>query len=152
VLACLAAYWLLVATEGAYLGAKAVALMYDWIADRYDAMKEFDPRLEEMCLSRPFLSVLPDRPASLVLDVATRTGRVPMLLLETATFNGRIVGLDYARRVLSRAASKAAGYPDRLALIWQNPCSCLSQMLALTLSPVWKHWNSCRNRNRCWRR
>jgi SAM-dependent methyltransferase len=113
-------YWLLITTEGTYLGARVVAMLYNWIARRYDAMKQFDPRFEEVFLTRPALAALKGRPAPLVLDVATGTGRVPALLLAAPTFNGRLVGLDYSRKMLREAARKIAPYPGRAALVWRD--------------------------------
>ena len=58
--------------------------------------------------------------APLVLDVATGTGRLPLALLETPTFNGRVWGLDLSRKMLGVAAAKLAGYGDRARLLWQE--------------------------------
>jgi len=119
-LAGLALYWLLITTEGTYLGPKVVALLYNGVAQRYDRIKEFDPQLEETFLTRPLLRALRDRPSPLVLDVATGTGRIPALLLGAAAFDGRVIGLDYARKMLAVATEKTAGYPGRVAFIWQD--------------------------------
>ena len=113
-------YWLLIATEGTYLGAHVVAILYNWVAGRYDTMKRFDPRMEEIFLVRPMLSALQGRPDPLVLDVATGTGRVPALLLAEPDFSGRVVGLDFAREMLAVAAGKTAGHGSRITYIWQN--------------------------------
>jgi ubiquinone/menaquinone biosynthesis C-methylase UbiE len=113
-------YWLLITTEGTYLGARVVALLYDWVARRYDAMKRFDPRFEEVFLTRPALAALKGQPTPLVLDVATGTGRIPALLLAAPTFTGRLIGLDYSRKMLQEAARKVASYPGRVALVWRD--------------------------------
>lgn len=120
VLLVLVLYWLLVATEGTYLGAGVVAFLYDLVAHRYDTIKGFDNDLEEAFVTRPMLLALQDRPAPVVLDVATGTGRIPFLLLSSPVFNGRVVGLDYSRKMLKRAVEKTAGYPDRVIYVWQN--------------------------------
>lgn len=113
-------YWLLILTEGTYLGARVVAFLYNMVARRYDTIKGFETNLEDAFITRPLLYALRDRPAPLVLDVATGTGRIPFLLLKSPVFNGRVVGLDYARKMLERAAEKTAGYPDRVVYVWQN--------------------------------
>lgn len=113
-------YWLLVTTEGTYLGAKVVAMLYNGCAWRYDAMKKFDPQFEELFLTSPILSALKGQRAPLVLDVATGTGRVPALLLSAPAFDGHVFGLDYAREMLAVAAGKTANYRDRVTFIWQN--------------------------------
>ena len=120
ILAGVLLYWLLVTTEGAYLGARVVAMLYNWVAGRYDTMKRFDPRMEEIFLTRPMLSALQGRPAPLVLDVATGTGRVPALLLAESAFSGQVVGLDFAREMLAVAARKTADHGSRVTYIWQN--------------------------------
>lgn len=114
------AYWLLITTEGTYLGARTVALLYDRVADRYDQIKRFKPEHEQALLARPILWALRERPAPLVLDVATGTGRIPMLLLESVAFDGRVVGLDLARRMLALAARKVTRYQERVAFVWQT--------------------------------
>jgi len=113
-------YWLLVTTEGTYLGARIVALMYNSFARRYDRVKGFDPKYESFFLSRPMLSALQGRSKPLVLDVATGTGRVPLLLLAEESFSGRVVGLDYALKMLEVAAQKAGCHEDRVVWLWQN--------------------------------
>lgn len=113
-------YWLLITTEGTYLGARVVATLYNWVAHRYDGMKQFDPRFEEVFLTRPALAALKGRSTPLVLDVATGTGRIPGLLLAAPAFDGRLVGLDYSRKMLQEAARKVAAYPGRVALVWRD--------------------------------
>lgn len=113
-------YWLLIITEGTYLGARVVAMLYNWVARRYDTMKGFSPAMEDLFLTRPLISALRGKVAPLVLDVATGTGRVPALMLAEPTFTGRVIGLDFAREMLTRAATKTAVHADRVTYIWQN--------------------------------
>ena len=115
-------YWQLVITEGAYLGARAVALMYNWVARRYDRLKKFDGGYEALFLRGPLLRSLSGLSEAQVLDVATGTGRVPWLLASSKSFEGRIIGLDYARGMLSEAAVKMekAGLDGKTTFIWQN--------------------------------
>ena len=113
-------YWLLVVTEGVFLGRRVVVWLYDITADRYDGIKQFDPQAEQFFVTRPLLARLQRRPAPLVLDVATGTGRFPHFLLEEATFNGRVIGLDAAARMLRIAGDKLRPYGYRVSLVQQT--------------------------------
>jgi len=113
-------YWLLVVTEGVFLGRRVVVWLYDITADRYDGIKQFDPQAEQFFVTRPLLARLQRRPAPLVLDVATGTGRFPHFLLEEPTFNGRVIGLDAAARMLRIAGDKLRPYGYRVSLVQQT--------------------------------
>lgn len=113
-------YWLLVITEGVYLGRRVVVWLYDITAHRYDGIKEFEPEWEQFFISQPLLHLLQNIPAPLALDVATGTGRVPLVLLEEPTFHGRIVGVDASARMLAQAAQKLRPFGPRVALIQQT--------------------------------
>jgi ubiquinone/menaquinone biosynthesis C-methylase UbiE len=112
-------YWLLVLTEGVYLGRRVVVWLYDITAGRYDGIKEFSPADEQYLISRRLLPTLNGRPAPWVLDVATGTGRVPVALLAEAAFSGRIVGLDPARQMLDQARPKLGPFTGRAWLVQQ---------------------------------
>lgn len=113
------AYWLLVVTEGAYLGPRVVRWLYDRGADTYDGVKGFRRPDEVAALGNPLLHRLeasaPTK--SLVLDVATGTCRLPIALLDMPFFKGEFVGLDSSRRMLEVGAGKTAAWPDRLHLV-----------------------------------
>ena len=113
-------YWLLVLTEGAYLGRRVVVWLYDITAKNYDDIKEFDPEAESFFLIRPLRHRLKGVHNPLVLDVATGTGRLPYHLLEDPLFNGRIIGLDPARKMLNHAVAKLAPFPYRVSLVQQT--------------------------------
>jgi ubiquinone/menaquinone biosynthesis C-methylase UbiE len=112
-------YWLLIVTEGVYLGRRIVVWMYDLTAHRYDRIKQFDGDAERFLVIRPLLGRLLERPAPLVLDVATGTGRLPAHLLDEPTFNGRVIGLDASARMLSQAWPKLSVYHHRANLVQQ---------------------------------
>ncbi|MEP7288860.1 MAG: class I SAM-dependent methyltransferase [Chloroflexota bacterium] len=112
-------YWLLITTEGVYLGRRVVIWLYDVYASRYDNIKKYEPGWESATLGRPLLRALLDIPAPLVLDVATGTGRLPLALFGQPAFNGYIIGLDYSRRMLTVAAEKLAPLGLRMNLIYQ---------------------------------
>ena len=112
-------YWLLVVTEGVFLGRRLVVWMYDITAHRYDGIKEFDRDAESFLVVRPLLWRIADRPAPLILDVATGTGRLPGFLLDEPTFNGRVIGLDASSRMLAHAQSKLRVFHHRAGLVQQ---------------------------------
>jgi ubiquinone/menaquinone biosynthesis C-methylase UbiE len=112
-------WWLLIKTEGVYLGRRIVIWLYDLYAGRYDNIKQYDPYGEVYYLAQPILKRLLPVRAPLVLDVATGTGRLPLVLLEYPTFQGRIIGLDLSRKMLSIAADKLAPYNARVTWMHQ---------------------------------
>ncbi|MCS6847560.1 MAG: class I SAM-dependent methyltransferase [Anaerolineae bacterium] len=115
----LALYWQLVVAEGAYLGPRVVALLYDWFAPHYDRVKQFDKTGDALMLAMPILKHLAVSGASdpLVLDVATGTGRLPDALLSQRRFRGRIVALDVSARMLDLAQAKLAAHAGRITFM-----------------------------------
>ena len=113
-------YWQLVIAEGAYLGARAVALLYDLSARFYERIKQYDVGAEQWFLGLPLSGALEWVPAPLVLDVATGTGRLPRALLRQPGFDGRIIGLDLSRQMLREAVRRTAQFADHLTFIWQD--------------------------------
>ncbi len=108
-------YWLVVLSEGAYLGNKVVVALYERSAARYDAIKGVLAHEDGTQLARPLLEALQGaatprqrygESGPLILDVATGTGRLPLALLRQLDFYGRIVGLDPSRRMLAVAQSR----------------------------------------------
>src|SRR5258708_38771082 len=112
-------WWLLITTEGVYLGRRVVVWLYDVYARRYDRIKRYDLAWESATLGRPMLRALLDIPAPLVLDVATGTARRPLALFRQPAFNGYVIGLDYSRRMLAVAAHTVAPIGFRMTLIYQ---------------------------------
>lgn len=110
-------YWLLVTTEGVFLGRRVVVWLYDITAHKYDDIKEYRPADERILVTVPVLGVLRNVERPLLLDVATGTGRVPHDLLQSQYFEGRIVGLDDSRKMLAIAAEKLAPYGARTMLV-----------------------------------
>lgn len=111
------AHWLLIRTEGVFLGRRMVVWLYDLAAGRYDDIKQYDPDTESAFVAYPLRRRLKSWPAPLVLDVATGTGRLPYFLLAEPEFHGRVIGLDASRRMLRQAAVKLAVYGGRAALV-----------------------------------
>lgn len=98
-------WYLLIYTEGVLLGKRIVIALYDLYADRYDRIKQFDDVDEHILIAQPLLRAAAN-PASLVLDVATGTGRLPLALCQHARFEGHIIGIDLAQRMLQKAQEK----------------------------------------------
>ena len=113
-------YWLLVATEGTYLGSGIVALLYDWTAKHYDAIKDQQYVNELRFLGLPLIAGLDHVPSPRVLDVATGTGRVPLLLLAQADFTGCVVGVDRSLRMMAQAQVFAEQYNGRVIFMRQD--------------------------------
>ena len=116
-------WWLFIETEGVYLGRRVVVWLYDIYAGRYDDIKHFRVEYDHMFLAQPIMSAIAPVKSPLVLDVATGTGRLPLALLRHAHFQGRVIGLDLSRRMLSHAAPKLD--PRHAPLIW-SPAEMLS--------------------------
>lgn len=110
-------YWQLIVAEGAYLGAPLVALLYDWTAERYNNIKEFEADAENFWLGEPLAGLLRHQPHATVLDVGTGTGRIPLNLLRQPSFQGHVVGLDRASKMLAVARRDLADYTGRFTLI-----------------------------------
>jgi len=100
----LVAYWHLIVAEGAYLGPRVVAFLYDVIAHRYNRIKQFNPGDDAYFFADPLIEWLARTPRPRVLDVATGTGRVPLMLVADPAFGGTVVAVDLARRMLHEAA------------------------------------------------
>lgn len=110
-------YWQFIIAEGAYLGAPLVALLYDWTAERYNNIKDFDEAMETFTLGEPLASRLYRQPEALVLDVATGTGRIPLALFNQPTYRGHIIGLERASKMMAVARRDTAAYRRRLTLM-----------------------------------
>ncbi len=107
-------WWLLIETEGVYLGQRAVTWLYDRYARRYEEIKRYQPHLELQHVAGPLvMEIGADRPVR-VLDVATGTGRLPLALLRHARFAGGVVGVDLSAGMLAVAAERLA--PQRVKL------------------------------------
>ena len=119
VTAVVLAYWLVVVTEGAYLGEMAVRWLYDRGAETYDDVKRFSRPDEVASLGNPLLNRLEESFGSRaqVLDVATGTCRLPLALLDIPFFEGDVVGLDASPRMLAIGARKTGQWPGRVHLV-----------------------------------
>jgi len=110
-------YWLLIATEGTYLGPRIVTLLYDWTAPRYDRIKELRFVHEMQRLGIPLAEALAGVASPRVLDVATGTGRLPQALLYQVDLDAHVVGIDRSGPMLAQARPVADEYDGRAAFI-----------------------------------
>lgn len=110
------AYWLLVTTEGVFLGRRVVVWLYDVTAAKYDAIKQYDPTEEQLLVVRPVIQAIGTRRQPRLLDVATGTGRVPLAIVG-ALDEGILVGLDDSARMLAIAGEKLAAHHERVTLV-----------------------------------
>jgi len=113
-------YWQLILAEGAYLGRHIVALLYNWSAHVYDRIKSYDPGYEQWFLGLPLSRALALCPDPLVLDVATGTARLARTLFAQPNYRGRLIGLDYSRKMLKQAIVKTRPWSNRIMFLWQD--------------------------------
>ena len=92
--------------EGARLGPRAQAWLYDRWSRKYDAGKRESQLRDEEMLARPLLDLLKGIPEPFILDFATGTGRLSFVLLNQADFNGHIIALDLSQGMLEQASEK----------------------------------------------
>ena len=113
-------YWLLVITEGTYLGTRVVVWLYDWTAKKYDRIKDLHYVNEALHLGLPLANALAPVREPLILDVATGTGRVPIALVHRRDLESIIVGVDRSRRMLAEARKALQDLDGRVSLIRQD--------------------------------
>ena len=113
-------YWQLVWAEGSYLGKRPVAWLYNFVAQRYNGIKQYTDEDDARYLGEPLALSLQGTPDSLVLDVATGTSRLPLALCKQPLFHGQIIALDNARRMLHTATEYVHDYRDRITWVWQD--------------------------------
>ena len=94
--------------EGAHLGPRVQAWLYDRWAKKYDEGKRESQQHDQEMLARPLLEFLKDVPEPFILDFATGTGRLSYAFLRQAELNGHIIALDLSQGMLEQAAAKLA--------------------------------------------
>ncbi|HEX2620564.1 MAG TPA: methyltransferase domain-containing protein [Phototrophicaceae bacterium] len=112
-----AAWWLLITTEGVYLGQHVVVWLYDLYASRYDNIKQFQPEYDLILLASPIMGEIAPKQDPLVLDVATGTGRLPQVLSSHPHFAGKIIAADLSRKMLGLAVEKLKDRGDQIQYV-----------------------------------
>lgn len=92
--------------EGAHLGPRLQAWLYDRWSKKYDTGKRASQLHDDEMLAQPLLDALCDVPEPFILDFATGTGRLSYVLLNRPDFTGNIVALDLSQGMLEQAAAK----------------------------------------------
>ena len=115
-------WWLIFETEGVYFGRRVVIALYDLYAHRYDRIKQFDDTADFALISQPLLDRIVPLTDPLVLDVATGTARLPLILARNAKFDGHVIGLDASRQMLDKARQKivAAHFESFVTLLHRD--------------------------------
>jgi ubiquinone/menaquinone biosynthesis C-methylase UbiE len=111
-------WWLLIASEGVYLGRRVVIWLYDLYAHRYDGVKAYIREYEQRFLAEPLMKSLSPNTAPLILDVATGTGRLPLAMAQHQDFQGHVVGIDLSRNMLDHAPPNLYPYTERATFVW----------------------------------
>jgi ubiquinone/menaquinone biosynthesis C-methylase UbiE len=92
--------------EGAHLGPRVQAWLYDRWSRKYDEGKRESQLRDGEMLAQPLLDALRDVPEPFILDFATGTGRLSYALTSHPEFKGHIVALDLSQGMLEQAAEK----------------------------------------------
>lgn len=110
-------WWLLIASEGVYLGRWMVIFLYDRFAHKYDGVKHYHREYEEMYIAKPLMDAITPQVTPLILDVATGTGRVPLSMARHQNFQGHTIGVDLSRKMLHYATENFYPY-ESATFIW----------------------------------
>lgn len=117
-LAAIIIYWTIIIGEGTYFGKAAVRWIYSRGAGIYDRVRQPVTATDAEHLSAPLRRAVLQTPFAPVLDVATGTGRVPLLLAAEAWYAGTIVGLDLTPAMVLHARRKAAAHGFGSRIEW----------------------------------
>ena len=103
--------------EGAHLGPRVQAWLYDRWSKKYDEGKSESQLRDDEMLAQPIIDATQKVPEPFILDFATGTGRLSYALLNRPDFTGSIVALDLSQGMLEQAASKLTGHLDRVEFL-----------------------------------
>jgi SAM-dependent methyltransferase len=113
-------YWLLVLSEGTFLGTRVVAWLYDLTANQYDAIKKNRYIYEARYIGIPLVQALEQRNCWRLLDVAGGTGRVSLSILAAGSENSLLWCIDRSLKMLRFAQHATSAYPDRVVISQQE--------------------------------
>ncbi|HVE76112.1 MAG TPA: class I SAM-dependent methyltransferase [Actinomycetota bacterium] len=114
-----AIFWLVIVTDGAYFGRRGVRFIYNRFAKVWNL--EVSPGRLRTAANEKILTRLFEIPGILsanVLDVATGTARIPLLLATNPEFEGHVTGIDLSRNMLAKGEVivKSKGVEDKVTL------------------------------------
>ncbi|HLF69924.1 MAG TPA: methyltransferase domain-containing protein [Actinomycetota bacterium] len=117
--------WLIVVSDGRYFGTRGVRFVYQrsarfWNLDEAPTRERSRSRSEaNTTLLHHLETCLDGLRQPKVLDIATGTGRVPLLIAGIAGFDGHVTGVDISRNMLARgrAIIRSEGLEDQIALV-----------------------------------
>lgn len=99
-------YWLVVIGECTYFGRYAVRFIYERGAHFYDQVRAELHASDQELLLPVLAQALVSKTHHVTIDVATGTGRVPLLLASQPWFDGIAYGLDFSPAMLQQARLK----------------------------------------------
>ena len=108
--------------EGAHLGPRVQAWLYDRWSRKYDEGKRESQSRDGEMLAPPLLDALKGVPEPFVLDFATGTGRLSYALTSQPEFKGHIVALDLSQGMLEQAVEKLSRAPERASGLRERSC------------------------------
>lgn len=117
-------YWLIVIAEGAYFGPWAVRTVYRFGAPHYDAVRASAISTDAHVLQPLLLDACGNLAHPRVLDVATGTGRVPLLLCTTPGFGGAVDALDLTPEMLVQARRRQQALCPAAPIRWHCGDAC----------------------------
>jgi ubiquinone/menaquinone biosynthesis C-methylase UbiE len=91
-----------------HLGPRVQAWLYNRWSRKYDEGKRASQLQDDEMLAQPLVQALTGVPEPFLLDFATGTGRLSLVLLNRPEFTGKIVALDLSQGMLEQAAAKLA--------------------------------------------
>jgi len=118
--ALLVLYWVVVVAEGAYLGPWAVRLIYHYGARFYDQVRGPSQADDQRVLLPLLQGALAHAKRPRLLDVATGTGRVPLLVAGQPGFAGSVEAIDLTEAMLERARARQAAACPQAPIRWRR--------------------------------
>ncbi len=105
-------YWEIWVCEGAHLGRHFVVWLYDLLAGRFEAIKQFDPDWEQHVLGEPLASALAHLGRARVLDVGAGSARLARALLPVARGDLKLVAAEPSAAMVALGRRLApSGFP-----------------------------------------